>query len=226
MKNSIFAVATVAAVLFIPLQAAAQSDLTCNSSYAGGTYHNVTVPAGSVCILVTTRVLGDVTVQKGASLEVDGGLGASSTIKGNVTANGCDHVYLFAMGPSGGVVVGGNLMITNCANTSYALGSPTDITQIVLIAGDTTCNNNPGGCFFAYAHFSHNFTCSGNSGGCVMGLDSIGATATLTNNEGIGIYLADSFIGGNLNCGGNAGINPDLGSNAVAGTTSGQCSIF
>lgn len=223
MKNSIFAVATVAAVLFIPLQAAAQSDLTCNSSYAGGTYHNVTVPAGSVCILITTRVLGDVTVQKGASLEVDSGSGASSTIKGNVTATGCDHVYLVGSGSPGGVVVGGNLMITNCANLSYALGG--DITAIVLIAGDTTCNNNPGGCLFEFAHFGHNFTCSGNSAGCVLALDSIGGTATL-NNNGIGIDLVDNFIGGNLNCGGNAGTNPDLGSNAIAGTASGQCSIF
>jgi hypothetical protein len=50
--NMLIVVAVSVAVLAMPNAASAQPDLNCNTKYFVGTYHNVTVPGGSMCELI------------------------------------------------------------------------------------------------------------------------------------------------------------------------------
>jgi hypothetical protein len=226
MKKSIFAVAAVAAaLLFVPIQAAGQEDLTCNSTYTGGTYKNVTVPPEGSCVLVNTRVLGSVTAGEGTSLTILGDEG-TSTIKGDVIANGCVFVRMFAGTPPSAVVVGGNLTIQNCGGDNRFTGLLSPVLTNVLIGKNVKCKYS-GYCTFQTVIVGGNFECSGNSGQCNVGPESaIGGNATFNNNLGGGLAgfgLGETPIGGNLSCSGNYGVYHDVDIGYIAGTGFGQC---
>ena len=237
MKNSIVTVAAVAAaLLFIPLRAAAQQDdpanVTCeNSTISGGTFNNVTVPAGFGCTLRGTKVTGNVTLGKGAGLEINNFTGTDTTIAGNVTGDGCLFILLDAtQNSSGRIVIGGDLTITNCTSANFSGGvgrasSPAS----VLIGGSVQCQNNPGSCQFLSVVISGNLKCSGNST-CALQSDVIEKNVTINNNTGALIFLdalilTNTVIGGDLACSGNSSTSPTP-PNTVAGTESGQCSGF
>jgi hypothetical protein len=224
MKNSILAVAAVAAasLLLTPLQAAGQEDLTCNSTYTGGTYHNVTVPPDGSCVLINVRVLRNVIAGQGASLTILGD-GGASTIKGDVKADGCYFFDLQADTPSGWIIVGGNLTLTGC-NQSHIAGLGNLYEQNIVIGKDTKCENGSY-CSFGYAVFAGDFECSGNSGSCGLYEDSIGGNATFNNNlggGGGGFGFTQTYIGGDVHCSGNAGTY-NVDPRYIGGTGFGQC---
>jgi hypothetical protein len=226
MKNTILAVAAVAAALFIPCPAAGQDDLTCNSTYTGGTYGNVTVPPNDSCTLVNVRVVGNVTAGQDSSLQIlGGGPGGqgSSTIKGDVKVDDCYSFDLQAdTTPPGWIIVGGNLTINGCSQFVGIAGLGNLFEQNIVIGKNTKCNNGAS-CNFAYAVFAGDFECSGNAGNCGLYETSIGGNATFNNNlGGFGLW---GYIGGDLHCSGNAGVyNPgDSLIPFVAGTCFGQC---
>jgi hypothetical protein len=133
MKHfAMIALAAFGALLATAPGAPAQSppDVNC-PPYAGvpSTVHNVTVPDNKACQLVGVTVTGNVTVGRGATLEVIGGGG---TISGNVQGNNCTFVLLDQS------VVGGNVQIGNCAQGGEVNNS--------VVGGDLQCYNNTGRC--------------------------------------------------------------------------------
>ncbi len=225
MKNSVVAVAAVAAALFIPLKAAAQKDFICNGSFSGATYRNVVVPAGNSCTLEDTKVTGDVTVEKGASLEVDTNTLLDTTIAGNVTGDECAFIELQTPISPGRIVVGGDLSITDCTGIFFSgvFGSSSSSTitpPTVLIGGNVKCENNTAAaCAFDFTAIGGQVECSGSSA-CELQGAAIGKGATINNNTFA--TFNSNAVGGDLNCAGNGGV---VGTgNTIAGTKSGQCS--
>ena len=227
MKRSVFAVAAVAAALFLASGVAVATDLVCTTTSSGGTWHNVVVPAGASCTLENTRVTGNVTVQTGGTLVVTNTAG-DSTIAGDVKADGCNFVELESTSLTNRIVVGGNVTIQNCS--SGFNGGQGDSTRFppgsILIGGNVKCSNNTDGCVFDYFIISGNLDCSGNGGGCTLQSDAVGKNATINNNAfGFGdTEVRNSSIGGDVKCSGNNGGVTSSPTNTVAGTKSGQCS--
>ena len=85
-----------------------------------GYFDSVVVPANSSCTLNLATIAHDVDVSAGATLSIVGqSVGPTPiavTIGGNLTANGCNSVLL--NGALGGIAVGGDFSITNCAQQS------------------------------------------------------------------------------------------------------------
>ncbi len=86
MQKALIAVMVVAGALVIGAGSAqTAANFSCNGSFTGGTYNNVTVPANAHCSLDHTRVLGSITVKTNAQLLFQA-LTGDSTVKGNVSA--------------------------------------------------------------------------------------------------------------------------------------------
>jgi hypothetical protein len=224
MRKSFIAIAAITAAFSLGSQAAAAPPFMCNGTFSGATYQDVIVPAGDMCSLFDTRITGNVTVQKGATFGVDNHTSQDTTIAGNIIADHCAAVNLDTLegdiNPLGGIlgriVVGGDVIITNC--TSGASGAD--------IGGNVKCDNNRASCGFRGAAIGGNVDCSGNGDGCHLNSAEIGKNVTL-NNNGTGSVVDNSTIGGKINCAGNIGGVSDVGfPNTVAGTKSGQCSGF
>jgi Tannase and feruloyl esterase len=113
---------------------AAWADTVCSGSMTGAIAGNLVVPAGGSCTLYQATVKGDVQVQRGASLTVDG-LEEWSWIRGNVQADQCASTLL-----QGSITVGGNVQIQHCTGTSGFSGPG------IKILGDFQCQNNQGSC--------------------------------------------------------------------------------
>jgi hypothetical protein len=227
MKRSVIAVAAVAAALFLASGVAVAADLVCTGVSSGGTWHNVTVPASASCTLENTRVTGNVTVQAGGSLEVTDSAG-DSTINGDIKADGCGFVELESTGLTHRIVVGGNVTIQNCTGGVFS-GGQGDSSRLppgsILIGGNVKCNNNADGCVFDYFNISGNLECSGNDQGCTVNSNAIGKNVTINNNQGVGVIIDNSAIGGDVKCNWNSAQNAPT-NNTIAGNKSGQCSAF
>ena len=226
MKKPVIAVAGVATALFLASGAAVAADLVCTSFSTGGTWHNVVVPAGAFCTLNNSRVTGNVTVKEGGSLQVTA-ISGDTTIAGDIKGDGCDSINLDGTGPSGRIVIGGNLTIQNVTFTGFsgATGNPScppSPPQNVLIGGNVKCDNVAGGCSFSYVIISGNLECSGNANGCGLASAAVGQNASI-NNNGSTTIVDNSEIGGDLKCSGNFG-GVGGATNTIAGTKSGQCS--
>jgi hypothetical protein len=196
----------------------------CTTPTVGGTYGNVTVPAGAHCSLDGTRVLGSVTVGTGASLDTSNNSG-DTTVAGNVTGKNCSYIDMESPSNSHRTAVGGDLTITNCSDGAFngarggvAAGPPPNM----LIGGKVNCSGNPSGCVFDYSVIGKDLTCNGNFD-CDLQSDAVGGNVTI-NNSTSSFFVFNSIIGGNLACAGNAG--PAGANNTVAGTKSGQCAAF
>jgi hypothetical protein len=113
---------------------AAWADTVCSGSMTGAIAGNLVVPAGGSCTLYQANVKGDVQVERGASLTVNG-LEEWSSIGGNVQADQCASTLL-----QGSVTVGGNVQIQRCTGTSGFAG------PWIKILGDFQCQNNQGSC--------------------------------------------------------------------------------
>jgi hypothetical protein len=227
MKTSVIAAATGLGVLLLCPAVAGAADLTCIGTQTGGTFDNVTVPSEQSCLLDSVKVTGRVTVSADASLLVIDNVG-DSVVRGDVRGDGCGVIELLASNARYRIVVGGNLNIQNCTGTGFsgysgaggALTHPPD----VLIGGDVKCINNVGVCQFGSVAIGASLNCSGNSSWCNLLSSSIGGNVTLNDNDGSGISVGNTVIGGDLKCNGNAAAAGS--SNTIAGVELGQCAGF
>ena len=117
----------------------------CTTATVGGTYGNVTVPAGAHCSLDGTRVLGNVTVGTGASLDTSTN-SADTTVAGNVSGKNCSYIDMESPNNGHRTTVGGDLTITNCADGAFngarggvSAGPPPNM----LIGGKVNCQRQP-----------------------------------------------------------------------------------
>jgi hypothetical protein len=229
MKKSLVALmvlvgALVGALLFGAVTAQSAANLNCTGAVVGGTYNNVTVPAGAHCSLDGTRVLGSVTVQTNASLDTSQTSG-DTTVAGNVNGKNCAYIDLESPSNAHRTAIGGDLNITNCNDGAFngaRGGSSAGPPPNMLIGGKVNCSGNPSGCVFDYTVIGKDLTCNGN-GDCDLESDAVGGNVTINNNGGGG-FVFNGIIGGNLSCSGNTGL---VGTgNTVAGNETGQCTGF
>jgi len=88
MRRALVMVAVMLGALAITPSAHAD-DLVCTTAIVEGTVDDVIVPAGAICFLYGTIVLGNVDVNAGSIL-----ISSCSSIAGNVMADGADDVVL------------------------------------------------------------------------------------------------------------------------------------
>jgi feruloyl esterase len=168
-----------------------------------GYFDSVVVPANSSCTLNLATIAHDVDVSAGGTLSIIGqSVGPTPiavTIGGNLTANGCNSVLL--NGSLGGIAVGGDFSITNCAQQSGFVGPG------VAIKGNFSCINTPGPCKA--------------DNGTVVGGVTVSSASSPTASE-----IGDNIIGGNLTCSQDT-VTPThtAGVNFVAGQGSSQCNV-
>jgi hypothetical protein len=97
----------------------------------GGTYSDVEVPPGAICVLQSAEVTNSVRALAGARLFIRGTL-----IGGDVEGLGASSVQV-----SGGTTISGDMTILNADDTFFASCSVDDAT----ILGDLTCRGNDPG---------------------------------------------------------------------------------
>jgi hypothetical protein len=177
-RNALVLATLTVAILAIPKAALAQQppDLTCNTQYIFGTYHNVTAESG--CSLIEVQVTGNLTVVQGGScncieVQVTGNLtvmqGGSlfdvgSTIGGNLQANQPLWIVVFGLGQ-----IGGSLQVTG--TTSEFLGSSPNLICSTSVVGDVQIQNNSAASPFAVGGTE-----------CPYGPLSIGGNLQVQNN--------------------------------------------
>jgi len=169
---------------------------SCSGTLSGTVNDDVTVPRNSTCTIQYAAVAGDVRVEQGATLLVEGYLEPSS-IRGSVQAHNCASAFL-----RGNVTVGGNFEIRNCTDSAASgFQGPG-----VVINGSFQCQDNQGPCD----------AWLGKVGGSVRLRDS-------SSNAASDISLVD--VGGDIKCEHNK-VAPthNHGPNWVGGHLHGQCS--
>jgi hypothetical protein len=99
VKTIIAAMAVVGALVTAPLSHASASPITCEGFMSGVIDGDLVVPTGATCILgFESRVLGDVTVEEGATFR------GEAVIEGDVTV-GADGIFATTDGAVGGDIV-------------------------------------------------------------------------------------------------------------------------
>src|SRR5260370_2978178 len=106
----------------------------CTGTLTGTVSGNVVDASGASCTLSDITVSGNVQVSQNGRLTVDA-TQQPSIIAGNVEATNCAFALL-----EGGVTVGGNVQIVQCAQQSGF------VSPGVKIDGNFECTNNAGGC--------------------------------------------------------------------------------
>ena len=169
------------------------SAAVCAGNMTGALQGPLTVPAHATCVLQSATVDGDVVVEQGGSLLVNGYL-EPSTINGDVRAKGCGSALL-----QGNVTVHGDLRIGHCTGTA------------------------PSGFQGPGAIVKGEVECAGNSGPCVAWLGSVHGDVEISQNgAGSDISLVD-IGGGLKCSGNAATPTHKYGPNWVGGDARGQC---
>jgi hypothetical protein len=189
---------------------AAAGPTTCTDTLAPGTYGQVTVPAGAVCIIDSGPVVirGGLTVGDGATFAFgdEGSPNVNATISGGVRAQNAASVQIHFSTISGGVTLSGG---------SGPFGGPFGVTFTTLedntINGTVTMTGYNG---FWQGFFRNTVNGTVNFNG-----------NTVTDPDGNEVQT--NTIHGNLNCSGNTPA-PQVGDsggspNSVTGAKTGQC---
>jgi len=155
----------------------------------GGTYSDIEVPPGAICVLQGVEVTNSVTALAGSRLFIRG-----SQIGGNV-----DGLSASAVQVSGETTIAGDMTVLDADDTFFASCSVDDAT----IQGNLTCRgNNPGSPIIR----------------AEQGPTVIGGTVTLADNVipgGFVLLLLNASIGANAEVNDNGG----AGFKSVAGNT-------
>ena len=190
MRNFAFVLILAAPALGAGASTVHAANANCTGTVSGTVSGNVVVPSGASCTLSDVTVSGNVQVSQNASLTVDA-TEQPATIHGNVQATNCAFVLL-----QGGVTVGGNLQIVQCAQRSGFVGPG------VKIDGNFECNNN--------------------AGACEADLGDVRGNVQIQSSSSADISLVS--VGGNLQCQGNtAPPTHTFGPDFVTGNLQGQC---
>ena len=190
MRNFAFVLILAAPALGAGASTVHAANANCTGTVSGTVSGNVVVPSGASCTLSDVTVSGNVQVSQNASLTVDA-TEQPATIHGNVQATNCAFVLL-----QGGVTVGGNLQIVQCAQRSGFVGPG------VKIDGNFECNNN--------------------AGACEADLGDVRGNVQIQSSSSADISLVS--VGGNLQCQGNtAPPTHTFGPDFVSGNLQGQC---
>ncbi|HYZ82426.1 MAG TPA: hypothetical protein VE571_14210 [Solirubrobacteraceae bacterium] len=217
------------------------SNLQCSGSYTGGTYANVTVPAGDFCSLTDVTVLGNVSVgSDGAEVDLNtsaynGPLSSSPmTVHGNLVVGRGGYAYV----NPGAIVLG-----TTVVNGAQAL-------QVTQATVHNILSQNGNGLYLSEAEVDGNIASNNpqaggsisdntikgnvviNGGQSSSAFDSwyidgppqeIDGNVVLTNNQ-IPIFIYGNHIKQNLACAGNSPPPSGAGdTNQVDGRSLGQC---
>lgn len=125
-----------------PAAAPPSADGGCDGSFGAGAVPSVVVGPGQTCVLNSTQVDGDVTVQEGGALTL-----AGVTVQGGITAVGAREITL-----NGANVAG---------RTSIADSGTVSLLQSVL--GEVALTGNPGSVEVSGNTLSGDLRCEGNA---------------------------------------------------------------
>jgi hypothetical protein len=204
------AVAVVAGLVVGASSLAAAGPTTCTDTLAPGTYGQVTVPAGAVCIIDAGPVVirGGLTVGSGATFVFgdEGSPNVNATISGGVHAEHAASVQIHFSTINGGVTLDGG---------SGPFGGPFGVTFTTL--EDNTING--GATINGYDGFWQGFF-----------RNTVNGSVNYDNNTLVdpdGNEVQTNTIHGDLNCAGNTPA-PQVGDsggslNSVTGAKTGQC---
>jgi hypothetical protein len=178
-----------------------RADNFCTKTLTGAIFGNVVVPRGT-CTLgfpsgPPATVTGNVIVEPGASLVVQGG----STVAGNISADQCGAVDISPFATTGTNSVYGNVSIQNCTgNLNGYGGSQPPFTRI---NGNFLCEGNATGCHAVGGSVGGNMQFD-NTGGAVVEGNSVGGNVQFDGNSGTVTVLSNS-VGGNMQVNSNGG---------------------
>lgn len=235
MRRISLPAAAALTVLALPAVAAAASppNLQCNGNYSGGTYGNVTVPAGDTCTLSGTTVQGNATALNGATLTLNYST-SKGTVGGNVlVGSGTDLTVSPSWTVGGTIAAQGASILVVSGGTTHDIVS-TDTTDL-SVSGATIKGN-------VVANQTQDFGVVGDNP-VITGDVTVNATASsaqefdldnqlvagnvyITNNSAPTEIFVNT-IRQNLVCTGNTPPPDDFGyGNYVQGRQVGQCAGF
>lgn len=208
----------VAVLLTVAFGAASRADavsiprqLTCNDTYAGGTYSSVLVRSGSDCTLEAgAEVTGNVVVKPGGALllsgsTVDGNLGSNGNLEAcnseigkNVFIGGSGEVAL-GIYPSCANEIGGNVQVQGT--------SLDDSIENDVISGSVHAFGNSGFLEIAENSVARNVSIESNSGEGFIGYFQIDAYDFQLVNNSAAFELANVSVSHNALCRNNPNID-------------------
>jgi hypothetical protein len=240
------AVASVVGCLALPAGALGSGgrgapDLNCTTTattpFYSGTYNNVTVPADQTCELTAATVLGNVTVQTDASVDLEnsGSVGGSLLV-GNGGSAFEDSRWVIAGAAAANNA--GSLSFTGTIHGIVGTGTGTLALSSATVDGSIIWNKGLYGGVIGSSVITGQVVLNGTTGDPTVGglwviagpqLDGspqeIDGNVVLTNNQ-VPIYVFDNHIKQSLVCAGNnpAPFTSLAGSgNTVDGRSLGQC---
>jgi len=234
-----------ALAMALPAQAHGARSVTCDGTIGAQTVGDVVVADNAGCVLAGTTVRGTITVGAGAALDL-----SDVTVFNGVTAASSGRVAAVNSVVVGSVTStnSGQLQLTNTAvGGDVAVSGETNVTAVgVAVAGDVTgtavnrfdvSSSYVLGSVVANEAFSGGNLCGNRvygdtkvvgSGGAIL----LGGSASCAGNQVFGnvvvdnnvafIAIAGNTVKRNLSCTGNDPA-PEVGTNTVKGTKSGQC---
>lgn len=237
MKRALLAVAVVAMLAMAPTASASGGTTTCNGTFTGATFNNISVPTDGTCILIASDVNGSVFVGKRAYFEA-----SATTIDGSVTGLFAGTIFLHDGTSVGGSVTGfltqQIYLFDSSANNVTVIGSPT-ADGIVNLCGNNV--NRDVTVVFSGTDIligdPLTIDCGGNTIGddlyvvankveveLIVRGNTIGDDATVSYNKGPADKAVEGNIGGDrLSCKGNT--SPFTAAlNVGWNSKSGQCS--
>jgi hypothetical protein len=199
----------------VPAALAGDTPCTAATPLFGGTYANVVVPAGEICVMVGATVQGNVKAGAGATL-----ISTQNTITGDVQTDTAATVF------TGGDAIGGNLQITGgtgstqvCADTfargnieiQKRLGGPLSVGN-----GDSCPGNVLGNGNLTVQQSAVSLGPLDVRGNSVHGNLQVNA-----NTGPAAKTVQGNTVGNNLQCAANT--DPFVGGPNTAGKAAGQC---
>lgn len=198
--------------VYFPFPGGNFGNVTCTGPLPAGTYQNVTVSAGQHCLIDgTDNILGNVTVQNGASLQDGDFANGGAPIGGNLQANNALWIDLGHAGSIGGdlqvtgttskpgpgattdgatvndlcnTTVGGNVSVqNNGAGAPFDVGSAPDCGAGLTITGNLTVQNNAGRVDTANNRAQGNISVQNNTGNGTLSNNSARQNCQLQNDN-------------------------------------------
>jgi hypothetical protein len=216
---------------FFSLAASARAYI-CTGTLSGGTYTDILVPAGDTCTLQGVTVTGNIVVQSGGSLYLEGPNSSDvSSVSGNLITVGASSVCLNAYQTG---AIGGNVIAIGtadaCPNSGVNALCPTKVSGNVAILDTANaraqwyfCSGSPSITVGGNFEFANNAAITTIESDTIRGNLLFNDNTLNDNTEGG--TISGNTIGGNLECFGNTPA-PNGSGNIVSGAMLGQCAGF
>jgi hypothetical protein len=161
---------------------------SCSGTLSGSVSDDVVVPSGGQCTVLNATIGGDIDVEAGATLVVNGYL-EPTTVGGDIRARHCSSALL-----EGNVTVGGRVQFADCtgAGPNGFQGPGT------IIRGNFECANNAGPCEAWLGNVGGSVHMVNNGGASDVSLVDIGGALVCAGNSSTTHRRGPNWVGGDL----------------------------